>query len=147
MVRAFIFHFVGLTASITRVCCRDVNGPRGPSWPGARPASSYFTLRFAHRTPFPLAFFLLPPTRQTHSHLMIHRHVLNRKFLFLFCVCLMLFLVPAKKGKKRKAQREEEHSNKTRKTLTSKEVRVFGLQYHLAVESRNSVLKMHSFLN
>lgn len=51
------------------------------------------------------------------------------------CVCL-IFLAPAKKGKKRKAQREEERSNKTRKTLTSKEVRDFGFQYHPGVESR-----------
>lgn len=47
-----------------------------------------------------------------------------------------MFVAPAKKGKKRKAQREEEHSNKTRKTLTSKEVRDFGFQYHPGVESR-----------
>lgn len=47
-----------------------------------------------------------------------------------------MFLAPAKKGKKRKAHREEEHLNKTRRTLTSKEVRVFGLKYHPGVESR-----------
>ena len=39
----------------------------------------------------------------------------------------VLFLAPTKKGKKRKAQREEEHSDKTRRMLTSKEVRVFVL--------------------
>lgn len=47
-----------------------------------------------------------------------------------------MFLAPARKGKKRKAHREEEHSNKARKTLTSKEVRAFGPKYHPGVESR-----------
>lgn len=47
-----------------------------------------------------------------------------------------MFLAPAKKGKKRKAKREEEHPNKSRKMLTSKEVRVFYLKHHPGIEGR-----------
>lgn len=50
-----------------------------------------------------------------------------------------MFVAPAKKGRKRKAQREEEHSDKTLKTLTSKEVCVFDLKYNPGIESRGKI--------
>lgn len=52
----------------------------------------------------------------------------------------MLFPAPTKKGRKRKAQREEDRSDKSRRMLTSKEVRGFGLGFglklHPGLESR-----------
>ena len=124
MVHVFILYVVGLLAPILSVFSRQTQTPPRPlSAPRSgslqpRPA----LLCSAHHTPFPPASaFLLQHIKLIPT--LGFRHILNNKFLFLSSVCACVsFPAPTKKGKKRKAQREEEQSNKTRRTLTSKEV-------------------------
>ena len=98
----------------------------------------------SHHTVFTLAFCLPPAAYQAHSHLRIHRYILNKiSHFFSVCVCVS-FPAPPKKGKKRKAQREEEQPDKTRRTLTSKEARVLVLSITQCRVERGSPFSYNS---